>query len=139
MRGSTHSLHEENFDRSENQCKPQESALFGFYLKLIIILWSGVRIPSPLPKIQPRFSRGLIFGIWGLETDNGVRPAAKRRNYAGSTKPWRSGILQGSEAQRNNPFAATTNFSKNTGKIRCFFMKNSVLRRSEQSERRRTK
>ena len=32
----------------------------------IIILWSGVRIPSPLPKIQPRFIRGLIFGtgIW---------------------------------------------------------------------------
>ena len=26
-------------------------------------LWSGVRIPPLLPKIQPRFVRGLIFGI----------------------------------------------------------------------------
>ena len=39
----------------------------------IIILWSGVRIPPLLPKIQPRFIRGLIFGIVVADEDPRVR------------------------------------------------------------------
>ena len=62
MRGSTHSLHKEQIDGSKNRYNPQESALFNFYLKLIIILWSGVRIPSPLPKFKPGLP-GFNFGI----------------------------------------------------------------------------
>ena len=63
MCGSTHSLHEEKIDTSKKRCIRQKTRLCGFSVRYIIILWSGVRIPSPLPKIQPRFIRGLIFGL----------------------------------------------------------------------------